>query len=361
MVGGALLLGVLLAMPVGAARPSALLHTFVLLAVLGLGLRFRVAGLAVAALLVAGVHLRLDMIGVGYSDVLDTTRRAIEVALAGGNPYDLGTALQSPESPPFPYGPLALLWYLPFGDPRAVELTISFVILAVLAVRGRLVGLALFALAPPLLLTASDGSNDHSAGLLLLGAVLVARRNPLWGAAALAGAACFKPYALAWLPPLVGWAGVSALAPFALASAVLWGPAILLWGLGSILGSISRAEQIHTSSYYSLAQALEGLTRQALPPALFNGLRLVLGGALAALSLLWVRSYHGMLLAGLFIYLATLFAGYWSTFAYFAAIAPLVCWHVDEWLGVAWARVRWPGDPAGRLTAALDRRWPVRQ
>jgi len=361
VVSGALLLGVLLVTPVGLPRPAALVHLFVLLVVLGLSLRFRVGALAVGALLLAGAHLRVDMIGVGVSDVLDTTQRAIGVLQQGGNPYLLGTPGTLPDSPPFPYGPLALLWYVPVAEPRMLELSISLGLLAVLALRGRLIGLAIFALAPPLLLTASDGSNDHSAGLLLLVGLLVARRSPDWGMVLLAAAVAFKPYALAWLVPMVAWAGLSALPPFLVMSVAVWGPAVVLWGERAILDSISRAETLHTAGYYSLGQAVEGLTGRSWEPALFNRLRLGLGAAVAGLSLLWVRSYPGMVIAGVFIYLVTLFAGYWSTFAYLTAILPTLCWYIDEWLGLARARVRWPSDPVGRLTAAVDRRWPVVQ
>lgn len=54
---------------------------------------------------------------------------------------------------PFPYGPVALLWYLPwFRDPAMIEFLVSIVLILYLGVRaahGRPVGLAIFALAPP--------------------------------------------------------------------------------------------------------------------------------------------------------------------------------------------------------------------
>ena len=66
-----------------------------------------------------------------------------------------------------------------------------------------------------------------------------------------------------------------------------------------------------------------------------------------------------MVVAGLLIYLVTLYTGFWSTFAYLASIAPIVCWNLDEWVGSADGRIAWPGDPVGRLTAWADARWPV--
>ena len=66
------------------------------------------------------------------------------------------------------------------------------------------------------------------------------------------------------------------------------------------------------------------------------------------------------ILLGILVFLATLYTGYWSTFAYFSAIGPIICWHIDGWLGFADRRVAWPTDPVGRLTEVIDRRWPPR-
>ena len=47
---------------------------------------------------------------------------------------------------------------------------------------------------------------------------------------------------------------------------------------------------------------------------------------MAVLTLRWTRSLDGVILAGTVVYLLTLFLGYWSTYAYFAAIGPILCW-----------------------------------
>ena len=60
------------------------------------------------------------------------------------------------------------------------------------------------------------------------------------------------------------------------------------------------------------------------------------------------------------VFAATLFLGWWGTFAYFAAVAPILCWNLDDWLGLGSGRVVWPGDPVRRVTTWADRRWPVR-
>jgi hypothetical protein len=193
-------------------------------ATLLVSLRWRVGLLAVAILVIAGIVLRYDLHGKAFSDVLTVTRAAIDMMLAGGNPYGQGFPESTPPGAPFAYGPLALLWYLPVkSEPYRLELAISIVLLLVFALRGRMLGLAIFAVFPPLIVTAADGSNDTSAGLLLLMALWLGPRIPWAGAAALGVAAAFKPYALAWLLPLVGYAGVATLIPFVAATVVTWG------------------------------------------------------------------------------------------------------------------------------------------
>lgn len=327
-------------------------------ATLFVSLRFRIGPVAVMVLVVVGLLMRSAFVGAGQSDVLSVTAMAIEHALAGGNPYGVGYPGPASTGAPFAYGPLALLWYLPSTDPRVVEMGVSLLILLVLGIRGRPLGLAVYATLAVLLVTASDGSNDTSAGLFLLVALLAAQRSAPAGGALLGLAVAFKPYALAWLAPLlVFWGGGSALVGFAAAMVATWGPVLLIWGPASVLTSLRMAEAVHDRAYYSLAYGL------SIDPALrwlLESLRLVAGGLLAAASPPVVRSPTSMILWGTAIFLVTLFMGFWSTFAYLAALAPSICWHLDEWLGLAEGRIRWPGDPVGRLSAWLDARWPRR-
>ena len=153
------------------------------------------------------------------------------------------------------------------------------------------------------------------------------------------------------------WGPGAALLGFGAVALATWGPVLLMWGPGSVLTSLRMAEAVHSRAYYSLAYGL------SIDPAwrpLLESSRFVAGGLLAAASWLTVRSPASMILWGTAIFLVTLFAGYWSTFAYFAALAPVICWHLDEWLGLAEGRVRWPADPVGRLSAWVDARWPIR-
>ncbi|MBA2254579.1 MAG: hypothetical protein H0W07_05660 [Chloroflexi bacterium] len=356
----ALLAGLLLLLPNSPPRPLAVLYALLMTAVLALAIRWRVGLLAIAVLLVAGLSLRVVFFGAAFSDVLRVTIAAIDLVGRGGNPYGVGYEVTTPPGAPFAYGPLTLLWYLPFrGDPRVAEMIAAALILIALAVRGRPLGLALYALTPILITTAGDGSNDTSAGLLLLIALIVASRVPRAGAVLLALAVAFKPYAAAWVPGLWAWAGGGVLLAFLAGFALTWGPAIFIWGPGSILESYLLADRIHRTSYYSLGFLVEASLGRKLEPGLFGVLRLAVGGLLAIFTWRWVRSSGGMVVTGALIYVATLFTGYWSTHAYVAAIAPIICWHVDDWLGLGSQRVALPGDPLGKLQATIDRRWPA--
>jgi hypothetical protein len=357
----ALTLPILLLLTPGTPNRAVLGLLMLLTAVLLVSLRVRVGFLAVAALLVAGIVMRNVNFAQGYSDVLTVTQYAIDRASDGLNPYGFGYPQSTPPGAPFPYGPLALLWYLPFrGDPKRLEFAISLGILVLLALRGRPIGLALFALTPALVLTASDNSNDTSAGLLLLITSLLLQRSPLLGGAALGAATAFKPYAAAWLPPLLVWGGLPALGGFVASSVVLWGPAILGWGVGPILTSVALSQAIHPTAYYSLASVVESITGRPASAQAWDRFRLVAGAVTTLVAVPFVRTGRGVLLAGTAIYLVTLFTAFWATHSYVAALAPFLCWHIDDWAGLRGGRVRWPGDPVGRLTLAVDRRWARR-
>jgi len=321
-------------------------------------LRWRIGPVAILVLLGLGIWLRMLNPYGGYSDVLTVVQAAARTMLAGASPYGIGYEASLPPGAPFAYGPVALAWYLPMlDDPRRMELWISFGILGALALRGRPLGLAVYAVLAPLLVTATDGSNDTSAGVLILVALLVAQRAPLPGAVLLALAAGFKPYAAAWLPPLLAYGGIApGLIGFAAGSLVAWGPALLAWGPERILWSFRTADAVHQVPYYSLAWVTGGLN---LSEGTWQAFRLVAGAATAVVGWLSVRSARSFVVAGAAIYVVTLFAGWWSTFAYLAALAPVLCWHLDDWAGLGRYRVRWPGDPVGRLTAAVDARFPI--
>ncbi|HJW23125.1 MAG TPA: hypothetical protein VJ506_11910 [Candidatus Limnocylindrales bacterium] len=303
--------------------------------VLLLAARWQVAPIAIGVLLVIGVGLRAAVMIHSGSDVLDVTSAAIQQVLAGGNPYGVGYAASRPPGAPFPYGPLSLLWYAPVqANGWQLELVVSCIVLTLLAIRGRLLGLAIYALGPTLVATASDGSNDTSVGLVLLGAFVVAARRPVLGALLLAVAIALKPYAAAWAPAFVVWGGWATAATLVGATLVLWSPVLLVWGVGSFLKSLQMAGAVHASTYWSLGELFESVRRSVASRDVFDTFRLVLGGATAVLTLRWARGLDGVILAGTLVYLVTLFAGYWGTYAYFGAVAPILCWRIDDWLGL---------------------------
>jgi hypothetical protein len=298
--------------------------------------RWKLRWVPVIVLVICAIALRLAMFGQHASDVSDVTRAAIGFAYGGGNPYGFGYFESRPMGAPFPYGPIDLYWYAPFAfDPTVLEVAVSIgitVLLAIRAANGRPVGLAIFALAPPLVLASVDGSNDTSAGLFILIALVAAGRWPKLGAALLAVAVAFKPYAIAWLPPLIAFAGVPALAAFAVMSLVAWAPVIWLWGAGSYLKSLEMAQQTHLrSSYWSLGAILDSFAPDAVARAL-ETVRYFVAGVVAIYGSARIRSLDGVIVVGTLVFLIAQFAGYFGSYVYLAAIAPILCWRVDDWL-----------------------------
>ena len=298
--------------------------------------RWQLRWAPVVVLVGCAIALRLAVMPQEASDVSDVTSAAIQTMLNGDNPYGFGYVVSRPAWAPFPYGPVALLWYLPvFRDPALIEFVVSIALILYFGVRaanGRPVGLAIFALAPPIVLAAMDGSNDTSAGLLILAALVVAAKRPAIGAILLAVAVAFKPYAVAWLPPLVIWAGLSTLVAFALASLVVWAPVLVAWGPASYLRSLSMAHEVHLrQAYWSLAAVLEGIIPGIAPRAL-ETIRYFVAGAVAILGGLRVRSIDGVILVGTAVFLIAQFGGYFGSYVYLAAIAPILCWRIDDWL-----------------------------
>jgi hypothetical protein len=270
------------------------------------------------------------------SDVSDVTRTAIRTVLNGGDPYGTGYIVSRPAGAPFPYGPVALLWYLPvLRDPSFLEFLVSAALLVVFGIRaanGRPLGLAIFALSPPLVLAAMDGSNDTSAGLFILVALVVAAKRPMVGAGLLAIAVAFKPYAIAWLPPLVLWAGLPTLVAFAAVSVVAWSPVLFLWGPGSYLKSLAMAQETHLrQAYWSLGAIVDQFAPDAVARALETA-RYFIAGAVAILGGRRVRSIDGVIIVGTLVFVIAQFGGYFGSYVYLAAVAPVLAWRIDDWL-----------------------------
>ena len=314
---------------------------------------------ALLFLLVGSIVMRVVITDHQGSDVLKVTVAAIERMLAGLNPYGVGYPESNPPGAPFPYGPVALAWYLPLrAAPELMELGAAVIVSIVLALQGRLVGLAVYAASPVLLATAVDGSNDTSLGLMLLATFMVARRWPAAGAALLAVAVGFKLSALAWAPAFLAWGGPRVAGAFVAVSTIAWAPIIAQWGIASFARSTIMANDMHRAVVWSLGQIVRDITE--LTVEALDQVRLLLGGLVAAASLTLRGSLDGVILGGTLVYLVTLHGGNWGTFAYFAALAPLICWRLDDWLGQ-------PAEPLvseARIDAArrfLGARLPARQ
>jgi len=298
--------------------------------------RWQLKWLPVVVLILCGLALRLSVMGREASDVADVTTNAIRMMNAGFDPYGIPYMASRPMGAAFPYGPVALFWYQPFRhDPAMLEFLVSVGLLCYFGLRaanGRPIGLAVMALAPPLVLAAMDGSNDTSAGLFILAAIAVGVSRPLAGAAILAVAIAFKAYAVAWLPAYLAWAGLPAVLAFAGASVVAWAPVLFHWGPDSFMKSLAMAQQTHMrEAYWSFAAILDSIAPGAAPRAL-ETIRYVVAGGAALVGARLVRSMDGVIVVGTLAFVLAQFGGYFGSYVYLAAIAPVLCWRVDDWL-----------------------------
>ena len=137
-----LVVGLFLLLPAATPRTGVVFWGVVLFVTLLVSLRYRIGPAALLIMVVAGFTVRLVMIGASSSDALIVTVAAIERVLGGGSPWGVGYAETIPPGAPFPYGPLALLWYLPAKAlPEIMEMLASTIVLVLLGIRGRPVGL----------------------------------------------------------------------------------------------------------------------------------------------------------------------------------------------------------------------------
>ena len=292
-------------------------------------------------LLIGALAIRYQIRDQVGSDVLDVTTAAIDRVLAGLNPYGVGYEESRPPGAPYPYGPLALLWYVPMAHlPRLAELLSASFIVSVLALQGRFLGLAIYAATPAIVNTSVDGSNDTTLGLLIAVAFILARYRPSLAATVLAAAVAFKLSALAWVPAFLVWGGWRVTAAFGGASVLFWSPVLFVWGPAAFIQSAAQANAIHRDMVWSLGAVLRDWLGDATVQAL-DTLRFAFGGLTAVATLPLVRggdraaALDRVIVVGTLVYLVTLFGGTWATFAYFAAIAPVLCLRVDDWLGLS--------------------------
>ncbi len=312
----------------------------------------------VAYLVLGGLLLRwveLPDAGRGPSDVLAAIDEALEVWFGGGNPYDHEYVRTRPPGQPMPYPPGALLLHLPgylLGGLSGIQLTqfaFAGVAMGTLAWLGSrlswLAGLpavALYAGAPNLVLLATDGSNDTATGaLLLLAAVALIwaldrgadEMSLIFAGTVAAFAISTKqialPIALGMALYLVrsrGWdaswrylAGAGVVLLLMSVPFLVWGPVTYVQGLFSFLGV---HDDIYGWNIWAFGQGLDITPWDKAPAGVLNVVCSL--AALLALLLLPLRSLGGGVLAGLVVLTVMLFTARWTTYAYFALMAPVL-------------------------------------
>ena len=339
-------------------------------AVVAVGLT-RNAWLAVGYLFAFGILIRLAYLAERQlgSDVLGVTWEAIDVTLEGGNPYTHSYVNSIPQyQNPFAYPPGNMLYYLPgflLGDIRATEIFSAGVVLAGLGWAAWLTrndwpvaAMAVYAAAPPLIALATDASNDTSAGALLFASafllLLARRRSSGWlllSAGLLMGEALsfklytlpFWPFFVAYLasqrwqlswaaganrklavPAWLAYAGVSVgfaalvTLPFFLRSPEAFIDSLLAWSDTSI----------HPIAGWNVWAFLGSWQGWDAERALGENLPRIDVGLMAAAIiiglLLGVRQPSRALLFGAGAWFVLMFFAHWTTYAYFAGVAPVM-------------------------------------
>ena len=327
------------------------------LAAVALWLSSRISAAAVY-LIAGGLLLRwveLPAGGAGPSDVLAAVNEALDVWFGGGNPYDHVYQMTRPAGQPMPYPPGALLVHLPgflvsgLAGVQFTEFVLAAAAMAGFVILGASVSwiaalpaLAVYASAPNLVLLATDGSSDTGSGAMLLLAVLAVAWAVDRGLddasmflAGIAGALAVSTKQIALPIVLVlavyllrryGWRPAARYAAAGAAILLLISLPFLIAGppayLRGLLSFIGVHQDIYGWNIWTLAQGL-GLTPWEQQPAT------VLNAVLSAIALLVAvvlpyRSLAGAVLAGVVVTLVMLLTARWTTYAYFALLAPVV-------------------------------------
>ena len=136
------------------------------------------------------------------------------------------------------------------------------------------------------------------------------------------------------------------------ASFVAWSPVLFVWGPQSYLRSLAMAQQTHLrDAYWSLAAVWDGIDPGTAPRAL-ETIRYFLSGAVAIFGGMRVRSIDGVIVVGTAAFMIAQFAGYFGSYVYVAAIAPVICYRVDDWLHQVLPEL----TPADDETTSIGRR-----
>ncbi|MGD0863457.1 MAG: hypothetical protein ABSA21_11980 [Candidatus Limnocylindrales bacterium] len=313
-----------------------------------------------ATLVAGGILLRLSFSFSGvYTDGIEAAQLAAGQLLNGSNPYGHVLAGASQSNTIYPYGPLALLAYIPG---YWTEIVAAAGLLILLARERAWLTLAFTSAFPVLVRATVDGQNDILPCLLILLAVLQLRglQAPVGGywrarwtvsaidrsslgpavraALLLAIAIAIKPYAAAWAPGLIGFAGAWAAAALIVLSLVLWSPVLLVWTPAAFIES----ERMQLTHHPDTGIALNLPILQLLAAPLS-----VLG--------FFVRSWQAMYWLGLAIFLVFLYFSPWASWGYLEGIAPSAMLMVELWLVAHRTAGTEPADVRSRLSSPQGR------
>jgi hypothetical protein len=78
----------------------------------------------------------------------------------------------------------------------------------------------------------------------------------------------------------------------------------------------------------------EQVFARSAPREALNAMRLVLAATIGITSLWFIKSMDRVILSGIIVFAIVMFGGYWGSYAYLGAIAPIICWRLDDWLGI---------------------------
>lgn len=291
----------------------------------------------------------------GGSDVLPATYEAIRTLLGGGDPYTHFYVLERPPAADFPYPPFEMLVHLPgylLGGLTGVRFTeiaaAAFVMGAFAWLAQRvsaltaLPALALYAGLPNLINLSVDASNDTSTGAVMLLAILVAAwaaeqdfgpwTVELAGIAAALAAGTKQSVApaivllLAFIWHRAGRrAAVRYVGAGATAAALASLPFLLL-NAGAFVSQLTGVLRIHQNIYgwnlWVFAQSM-GWPIPGVGATADLVLVVTLVGTLGMLAFRYTR-LAPTVAAGTIVIMASLLVARWTTYAYFATLAPLV-------------------------------------
>jgi hypothetical protein len=290
----------------------------------------------------------------GGSDALLGETEWLSTLLSGSDPYGHFYTTTIPPGTTIGYPPVQFLLHLPgymlagYDGVRFTEVAAAIGIMATMSWLGRgwgwaaaLPGLGLYAALPNLVNLSSDGGNDTSSGAVLLGAALALgwaslhglARTPILIAGIVAGLAlATKQSELTFVIVLGAFVfhrgGVTALRRYVFGLVVVLAAVslpFLIISTGSYLPALVRVSTVSHADIFgwniwNLAIEL-GAAPPNVPQALLVSLLCVAVATVVAVRVPY-RRVSTAVLGGLILTLVALLTNTWTTYSYFALIAP---------------------------------------